>query len=468
MAEEIAVDVCVVGAGPAGNTLAARLAQLGHAVCLVERAGFPRSHLGESLSPGVLPLLEVTGARDAVERAGFPRVRSVRVDWDRGAEERVDPRAQGMLVDRGAFDLLLLEHARALGVTVLQPAVLQEQRDDGTGWRLRAELRGRSLSIRARLLADAAGRGATLPGRRRPNGWRTVALYCYWRGARLPLEPRIEAAAEAWCWGVPLPDGSYNTLVFVDGRSLRGLGTAGLAGHFHTMLRRSGLMDGCDDSVQPGPVHACDATPYLDAECVSDRSIKVGDAGLALDPLSSSGVQKAIQTALAGAVVVNTTLRRPASAGAARAYYKESLRAASERHRGWAAEHYASAARVRDARFWQDRAVGAAAAGMPAQPGAATGWDAGPVDLSPELELVDLPCIDGEFVVLTPALRHPRLEEPVAFLGGRAVAPLLGEVRPGMTLPELAQAWAGQVPVRSGLAIAGWMLDLGILVPRRR
>ena len=86
---------------------------------------------------------------------------------------------------------------------------------------------------------------------------------------------------------------------------------------------------------------------------------------------------------------------------------------------------------------------------MPTRPDAAVEWDAGPVELSPEIELVDLPCIDGEFVVLTPALRHPRLEEPVAFVGGRAVAPLLGQVRPGMTLSELAEASAGQVPVRS-------------------
>ena len=54
--------ICVVGAGPAGSTYAARMAQLGHDVSLVEAARFPRAHLGESLSPGVLPLLERTGS----------------------------------------------------------------------------------------------------------------------------------------------------------------------------------------------------------------------------------------------------------------------------------------------------------------------------------------------------------------------------------------------------------------------
>lgn len=50
-------DICIIGGGPAGSVLAARLAQFGLRVCLVERAEFPRRHLGESLSPGVLPLL---------------------------------------------------------------------------------------------------------------------------------------------------------------------------------------------------------------------------------------------------------------------------------------------------------------------------------------------------------------------------------------------------------------------------
>jgi 2-polyprenyl-6-methoxyphenol hydroxylase-like FAD-dependent oxidoreductase len=72
-------SVCVIGAGPAGSTFAARMAQLGHDVCLVERQSFPRRQLGESLSPGVLPLLDMTGARQSVEAARFRRVRIVRV-----------------------------------------------------------------------------------------------------------------------------------------------------------------------------------------------------------------------------------------------------------------------------------------------------------------------------------------------------------------------------------------------------
>src|SRR3954453_602061 len=116
--------IAVIGAGPAGCVFAARMALLGHDVTLIERLAFPRMRLGESLSAGVLPLLEMIGARVAVEKAAFPRIQTVSTAWADAEAERRDPDARGLLVDRGRFDALLLERARALGVRVLQPARL--------------------------------------------------------------------------------------------------------------------------------------------------------------------------------------------------------------------------------------------------------------------------------------------------------------------------------------------------------
>src|SRR6516225_11223204 len=106
-------DVCVIGAGPAGSTFAARMAQLGHRVDLIERQPFPRRHLGESLSPGVMPLLRAADMHTAIEAAGFPSVRRVWVKWADGPRLREDPGETGLLVDRGEFDRRLLQRARA-------------------------------------------------------------------------------------------------------------------------------------------------------------------------------------------------------------------------------------------------------------------------------------------------------------------------------------------------------------------
>ena len=459
-------DICVIGAGPAGSTFAARMAQLGHEVCLIECAHFPRSRLGESLSPGVMPLLEVTGARGAVEAAGFRRVRSVLVKWDEPLKERRDAREQGLLVDRGRFDTLLLERARALGVRVLQPARVRERRTHDGGWSLDVEADGSSVKLRADFVADATGRSAGITARRRRTACRTLALYGYWRGSHLPEQPRIEAGADAWYWGVPLPDGTYNTLVFMDVRQFRAARTTPLAARFRELLGRSGLMAGCHDAQLVGSVRAADATPYRDEESVSPLSIKVGEAALAIDPISSSGVQKAIQTALAGSVVCNTLLRRAESSAAALGFYRHNLAEASGRHCRWAADHYGLVARRTAGSFWRDRAPDGESRPSSRPPRAfdPSALSAARVELSRELDFVELPCIEGDFVTVKPALRHPGLEGPVAYLGGWELAPLLRRLPAGLTPLQLAQSWSSRIPLKSGLALAGWLLHNGILV----
>ena len=87
-----------------------------------------------------------------------------------------------------------------------------------------------------------------------------------------------------------------------------------------------------------------------------------------------------------------------------------------------------------------------------------------PVELSPEAAFVETPCLDGEFVGVAPALRHPRLETPVAYLAGRALAPLLKDLPPGRTPLQIARGWSNRMPLESGLAIAGWLVNHGVLV----
>jgi hypothetical protein len=52
----------------------------------------------------------------------------------------------------------------------------------------------------------------------------------------------------------------------------------------------------------------------------------------------------------------------------------------------------------------------------------------------------------------------------VAYLGGQELAPLLRRLPAGSTPLEIARSWSDRLPLESGLAIAGWMLNRGILV----
>jgi flavin-dependent dehydrogenase len=64
-------DVFVIGAGPAGSTIAALLAQRGWNVVVAEKERHPRFHIGESLLPLHLPLFDRLGVHERVKRIGM-------------------------------------------------------------------------------------------------------------------------------------------------------------------------------------------------------------------------------------------------------------------------------------------------------------------------------------------------------------------------------------------------------------
>lgn len=467
MKAQITSDVVVVGAGPAGSVFAARVAQLGHEVTLIEAASFPRSRLGESLTPGVIPMLASMGAARAIEAAGFPRVRVVATSWEGPETERVDPREEGLLVDRGVFDALLLDHARRMGVKVLQPAFVRRARARGDGWSLELERGGEALELRAGFLADASGRASRLGARRRPNGPSTIAIHGYFRGASLPRRPRIEALDGGWCWGVPIPDGTFNALVFVDSARVRAARRASLDELLRELLDGTALLRELEGAEPCGPARAADATPYVDESCVDLRRIRVGDAALALDPLSSSGVQKAIQTALSGAIVANTLLRKPDARDAAMQFHRDAVLGAAARHRTWTAGHYASAV-TREGAFWRARAAAPEGAVVVTAPAHVELPDVDArLRLSADARWVDAPCLGETFVEVQRALVHPRLDGPVAYLGGHALAPLLATLSdaPGRSARELARSWSGAVPLDRSVTMLRWLAARGVLEP---
>ena len=132
--------------------------------------------------------------------------------------------------------------------------------------------------FRGRMRADGATRRA-VKSRPAPS---TLAVYGYWRGASLANTRRVsKPAADSWYWGVPLPDGTYNTLVFVDPAWFRSAPGSTISERFLGLIDRSGLMEGCRDVELIAPVCALDATAYLGNDCVAPTRIQLGDAGLA-------------------------------------------------------------------------------------------------------------------------------------------------------------------------------------------
>ncbi|HEY2738588.1 MAG TPA: hypothetical protein VGK45_09290, partial [Thermoanaerobaculia bacterium] len=164
-----------------------------------------------------------------------------------------------------------------------------------------------------------------------------------------------------------------------------------------------------------------------------------------LDPLSSTGVQKAMQTAWSGAIAAHTILTKPENTAAARRFYADSHHATVKRHTAWAARHY-DVARAHDG--WSPLSRRGAGRETGEGPGVWAPFGAA-VRLSPAAALIETPCITGDLIEMRRALVHPSLERPIAFLDGVEIAPLLDGLAGGAALEDPMAAWL----VRQGILV---------------
>jgi 1H-pyrrole-2-carbonyl-[peptidyl-carrier protein] chlorinase len=135
-------DVAIIGGGPAGASMGAYLAKAGVSCVVFEHELFPRPHVGESLVPSSTRVFKDLDFLPQMEEAKFPHKFGAvwtadtrqKIAYQHGwealapdchADIRFDEREQvgvdknySYHVDRGKFDLMLLQHANKLGAVV--------------------------------------------------------------------------------------------------------------------------------------------------------------------------------------------------------------------------------------------------------------------------------------------------------------------------------------------------------------
>jgi flavin-dependent dehydrogenase len=301
------VEVAIIGAGPAGSTLAALLAGRGVDVTLFDRDAFPRDKLcGEFLSYDALPILE----RLDVDLGNAPRISHCRVVGAHTYEFDFPHEARG--VSRLFLDDLLLRTAIARGAQfrVMTVAELPNEAKAVAGawgrW-------GRFDQQLSRSFVNVKDRNFGFKRHYSGPPRESIDLYAFSRGYL----------------GVNAVEGGIVNICGL-------VHASRLAGHkgrwdafVETLRSEEPRLDELYAAHAPAQEHFLSSEPVIfrARSAVEGGVFMIGDASGVIDPLTGNGMAMAIQSALLVAPLVMRLIANPGQRADVEREYREVHRA---------------------------------------------------------------------------------------------------------------------------------------------
>jgi flavin-dependent dehydrogenase len=375
-------DVLICGGGPSGATLGALLAKEGMNVTVVEKARFPRPHIGEALQPAAVELLDFyLGLGPTLASAGFIKKYGAIYEWGERTQrwsvlfdDRLDSDLHRLdaasleagdfehsyQVDRAVFDQILLDHAVERGCTLLEETeALGPIEEDGRVVGMRVRDAEGEREIRASLTVDATGTRCVL-GRhfdltRNVPDLQATATWCYVQGAggvKPPLHRNVQVVVtvpEGWVWFIPLSDDRTSIGVVTHERAKV------TPERFWKVLGQTSLPL---ENVQIMPdekgqeFHHMKDWSYSHERFVGPGWILLGDAACFTDPILSGGVDFGVRSACNASLAILSGRDKPTGLNSALQGYERQLRKEYQAYLRVARYWYANNRAV-DGLFWE-------------------------------------------------------------------------------------------------------------------
>ena len=357
-------DVVVFGAGPAGAATARWLAQSNYNVLLIEHSSFDKPRVGESLAPAVQPLLRELGVWNQFEALDPLPSWGTRSVW--GSEEpqshshMMNPYGSGWHVDRLQFDCMLANAAVEAGATLyLDSRLVSCHEDDNGNWTIRINREGAHLTISSRIVVDATGRRAQLArqlGATRVIADRLMGVTVQYDSVsnKDQCYTLVETSTDGWWYSAPVGENRMMAMLMTDSDIC----------HQAALTVNENWQNRLHDSTTTasrigkatslwGPRVFSAVSHRLRREDTAAKWLAVGDSALSVDPVSGSGVVRALRTARAGAESIVELLNGDA-ASTIEHYEAERDREFRE-YLNERRMYYQIEYRWRDSLFWQRR-----------------------------------------------------------------------------------------------------------------
>lgn len=313
-------DVAVIGAGPSGSAIARRLARSGCRVVLIERTQFEKQRVGESLAPAVQPLLKELGVwSEFMDLNPIPSF-GTRSSWgDSEIQEHThftSPYNNGWHVDRCAFDRMLADAAVVAGAELqCGTRLTQCNRIRENNWLLQltksvsGNVPDQLSELRARVVIDATGRAAQVSrclGAQRILFDRLVGVAALIKSTNTLNESFIllESRPEGWWYSAPVSSNRMMAMFLTDSDICRRENFSAKAAFSKQLEKAAETCARFEGCLHETPRVFSAKSQRMHRAERKDHWIAIGDAALAVDPISGSGVVRALRSAEAGAATV--------------------------------------------------------------------------------------------------------------------------------------------------------------------
>jgi FADH2 O2-dependent halogenase len=328
-------EVAIIGGGPGGSTTAGYLAKAGIPCVVLERALFPRPHIGESLVPSTTPVFRDLGFIDVMEREKFPRkygavwtanaqAPTYHHDWDElpasdftdirfeEREQKGVDRRYTYHVDRGKFDLLYLQHAESLGAKVYEGVNVRRIDLDAEPFpRVYFNMGPREMFITAKMVVDATGRDTLLGNQLRIKVkdpvFNQFAFHAWFEGydrrdAKQPDKTdyifiHFLPMTNSWIWQIPITESITSIGIVTQRQHFPKTREARETWFWDCIKSRPDVHERLQKAERIRPFKEEGDYSYAMQQVCGDRWALVGDAGRFVDPIFSSGVSIAMNGA---------------------------------------------------------------------------------------------------------------------------------------------------------------------------
>jgi flavin-dependent dehydrogenase len=326
------VDVIIIGGGPAGSAMGAYLAKAGIKCIVFEKEKFPRPHVGESLVPASTRVFKELNFLPKMKAARFPK--KYGAAWtthnksniyhhgfdeltDSDVDIRFDEREQPGVeqnytyhVDRGLFDKLLLEHAEELGAAAYQEAdVFHVEFISKERVEVKVRFEGKEEKIfGCKILVDASGRhtfmGNKLKIKVKDPIFNQCAIHTWFsnfdRGVFKDgdfIYIHFIPVSNTWLWQIPINDTITSFGIVTQKEHFPSTPEKREDFFWKCVATRPKLNEALLKAKRERPFTVEADYSYAMTELVKDNLILIGDAARFVDPIFSSGVSIALNSA---------------------------------------------------------------------------------------------------------------------------------------------------------------------------